>query len=340
MSLKGSSYYKQHFLYSNRLVQLIMGLRPNQSSYDQLFRWCTVSAYVLPMIVHQVQKLDKYIKRDYEQLSSKKELFILNKYTKQNKLFTIIIVGFCYLYAISLTMPSILSVLLHILGFLDNVKLTLPLPVNNIFNGGPLYYSLLIYQIIAIFVLLTICSVCYSTYLVVIQHACIQFNIIIFKIRQPFNEQNYEKEFWYSKTHQEEWEWIVDIIKRYKRITKLVTNNLLYSFDILQLSVILKNTNGMFECFIIIAGSILTIYANFYFGQMLIDHNSATVEELCQVPFYVLSIKTQKLLLFVIARSMRPCEISIGGIFVASHEIFSELVQRAFSFAMVYYNML
>nr|KAF7411042.1 hypothetical protein H0235_013649 [Vespula pensylvanica] len=59
----------------------------------------------------------------------------------------------------------------------------------------------------------------------------------------------------------------------------------------------------------------------------------------CQIPFYLLPTKTQKLLLFMIARSMKPCMLSIGGLFVSSHEVFSQLLQKAFSFAMVYYNV-
>lgn len=45
----------------------------------------------------------------------------------------------------------------------------------------------------------------------------------------------------------------------------------------------------------------------------------------CQVSFYTVSGKAQKLLLLIIARSMKPCHISIGGIFIASHEIFAKV---------------
>lgn len=50
--------------------------------------------------------------------------------------------------------------------------------------------------------------------------------------------------------------------------------------QILQLPAILQNTNETFECFVIIVGSVLTIYINFYIGQMLIDHNTAVFYEL------------------------------------------------------------
>ncbi|KAI4487801.1 hypothetical protein M0802_011816 [Mischocyttarus mexicanus] len=60
----------------------------------------------------------------------------------------------------------------------------------------------------------------------------------------------------------------------------------------------------------------------------------------CQVPFYILSKKNQKLLLLITMRSIKPCELSIGGLFTASHEIFAGLMQKAFSFAMAYYSLI
>ncbi|XP_047361018.1 uncharacterized protein LOC124953537 [Vespa velutina] len=197
--------------------------------------------------------------------------------------------------------------------------------------------------------------ICYSTYLILVQHACVQFSVLILNIRQPFGKYNFADKTLYDEINQEDW--IVDIITRYLRITKFVEliNNLsriiylvgisfsmvLIFFNvlyILQLFTILQSASETFECIIVIIGSLFSIYINFYIGQMLINHNRAAFEELCHVPFYMIPIKIQKMMLFIIARSMRPCELSIGGIFVASHEIFAGLLQKAFSFAIVYYN--
>lgn len=49
-----------------------------------------------------------------------------------------------------------------------------------------------------------------------------------FKIRQPFNEQKSKEKDSYNITYEEEWEWIVDIIKRYTTITELVQNHFFF----------------------------------------------------------------------------------------------------------------
>lgn len=86
------------------------------------------------------------------------------------------------LYAISLISPCILNILLYFCT-LDNVDLLLPFSINiNITKAGLLYYILLIYQIIAIYLLMMIAGICLSSYLVVIQHACSQFSVIMYMI--------------------------------------------------------------------------------------------------------------------------------------------------------------
>ncbi|KAF7388643.1 hypothetical protein HZH68_012585 [Vespula germanica] len=262
MSLECQFYYEQHFLLSNRIVQLVLGLHPSQCPSDQLFQCCTLAIYVLPMIAHQfyqlvvsdiklqstcnllqkllgslcitctysilyfrfstLQNLCAYLKRDYKQFVDKEEINIYNKYTKRNKFYVIILCNSCILYGMSLTIPSIVNLFLHIFGLIDNVQLTLPFPVNNVLKAGLLYYFLLIYEIIGIFVVLLVACSCYSSYLIIVQHACIQFSILIFKIHQPFDERNFTHKAFYGEINQKEHDWIIDIIARYTRITKLI----------------------------------------------------------------------------------------------------------------------
>nr|XP_050860782.1 uncharacterized protein LOC127068541 [Vespula vulgaris] len=205
---------------------------------------------------------------------------------------------------------------------------------------------LLIYQVIALFIVGIIGSACYSLYWVLIQHVCSQFSIIIWKIRRPFkNDRKHVENDRSDTTLQEEWDWMIDIIKCYTRITEYAIMQYIFVYHfknnmIFQLSVVLQSASETIKCCIYMAGSISTIYISYYVGQLLIDHSNDAFMELCQIPFYTLSIKTQKLLLLLLIRSIKPSEISIGGIFVASHEVFATLIQKAFSFATVYYSML
>ncbi|XP_035733466.1 uncharacterized protein LOC118446641 [Vespa mandarinia] len=62
--------------------------------------------------------------------------------------------------------------------------------------------------------------------------------------------------------------------------------------------------------FCYVVSSLSVIYVYFYLGQKLMDHNDNVFIELCQIPFYSLSLKSQKMLLFLIMKSMKSCNLS------------------------------
>ncbi|KAL2714435.1 hypothetical protein V1478_015620 [Vespula squamosa] len=466
MSIIGMSYYDKHFFFSNRLVKLLIGLKPSQSANKQLLLFCLITVYIFPMIaqqfyqlytsdvtLHSATKLVQnmltvlcflitysfiyfnfetvrmmyftltnifinarktfyfqtrlifaHFKFDYGQLSDKNVLNIFEQYTKQckiytyifvdsNLIFSLIVLAALNFYFIATVSPCIFNLFLYIFGTLDKVDLKLPVPISNVSSRRTLYFSLLIYQTIAIYLLIIIASVCYTSYLIFIQHACCQLSILKYvfnvettlKIRQPFLNKKYNQVARLNKK-EADFDWIVNIIIRHRRITKFVdylnnfseVNYLICTFagmfiimldflNIFRLATLMRNTSELIKSASYIVCSLFVVYINFYFGQTLINHSHAAFIELifyiynlniynlkdilyseslnnlftnrmlvcrCQVPFYTLSVTTQKLLLLVIARSRKQCVLSIGGVFVSSHEVFLELMQKAFSFAM------
>nr|XP_050860760.1 uncharacterized protein LOC127068522 isoform X1 [Vespula vulgaris] len=106
-----------------------------------------------------------------------------------------------------------------------------------------------------------------------------------------------------------------------------------------RLSIVLKNIWELIDCSIYIFSSVIITYILMYLGQKLVNHCIQAYTELCQIPFYMISIRTQKLLVFMILRSSKPCVLSFGSMFVSSHELFVGIMHKAFSFAMAYYSI-
>ncbi|XP_047370212.1 uncharacterized protein LOC124957314 [Vespa velutina] len=93
-----------------------------------------------------------------------------------------------------------------------------------------------------------------------------------------------------------------------------------YLFQVLSTNI--NKTEVLTKLFYVI-GSMFVIFAYFHLGQKLIDHNNHLFATLCQIPFYSLSLKTQKIILFLIMRSRMVCNLSWKGAIVASHNVFS-----------------
>lgn len=66
------------------------------------------------------------------------------------------------------------------MGTLDDNELTFIVPINNVTNAGVLYYCLLIYQILIVIIVTTIGGLSFAAYLLVVQHACYQLNVIMY----------------------------------------------------------------------------------------------------------------------------------------------------------------
>ncbi|XP_015189949.1 PREDICTED: uncharacterized protein LOC107073776 [Polistes dominula] len=110
-----------------------------------------------------------------------------------------------------------------------------------------------------------------------------------------------------------------------------------YLFEILSVTL---NTSDVIKKVTYVIGSVSVIFAYSYLGQKLIDNHEYIYSRLCQIPFYTLSLKTQKMLPFLIMRSLTPCNLSIKGVIVICHYVFASIMQTSFSYAMIFRNLL
>ncbi|XP_015189776.1 PREDICTED: uncharacterized protein LOC107073597, partial [Polistes dominula] len=290
-----------------------------------------------------IQLLIVRFKLDHEKISDLDEMDILKKYTNQSKSCVYALMFFFDINCFLNVFPPIVNAFLYSIGILEVNQLTLPLTENNIDHVGMMYFCMLIGQSVTVLMTIVVSSITLSTFLVFIQHACCQCSIIILKIRQPFqSNQTSENKTKFFSTLTEEYNWIVDIVNRHRisiEFIKMLRNisNATYLIVmllativivvnflcILKFSIFLKTLKDKIECIIYVTGSIFTVYITFYLGQTLLNHSNAVFEELCNVPFYTLSVNSQKLLLLMIARSGKPSFLSIGNMFVSSHEVFA-----------------
>ncbi|XP_047370000.1 uncharacterized protein LOC124957207 [Vespa velutina] len=196
----------------------------------------------------------------------------------------------------------------------------------------------------------------YSMFVAIIQHTCALFNIIEWRVYDRFKK--YSHNFHYVDHYTdlvEETEWLIGIVKYRNSIIEFVNlirsfYETVYLFEVLLASIVimidyfyilsfnLNGTEGLTNiCYVI--GSLFVIYIYYYLGQKLIDHSENVFKAFCQIPFYSLSAKTKKILLFLIMSSMRISYLSLAGVKEVSNDLFASLMRSSFSIAMVFYNL-
>ncbi|KAK2580483.1 hypothetical protein KPH14_006223 [Odynerus spinipes] len=68
------------------------------------------------------------------------------------------------------------------------------------------------------------------------------------------------------------------------------------------------------------------------------DYSADVYKEMSLIPIYDMSLDTQKLLLTMLILNAKPCSLSIGKLYVSSHEFFIDLIRMSLSFAMVLHS--
>ncbi|KAK2580849.1 hypothetical protein KPH14_005926 [Odynerus spinipes] len=297
------------------------------------------SAYYTPIIQFEGLKLTfDRLAYDWAHIQDLKELEIMKTYANQTRLYTLTFAVVMYVSCVFILTPPLLHVFLYSVGVVnDTESLSLPIPLEYFLDREKYFLLLLLHQIIGVSVLFSAAIAVYSMFFVIIQHACGVFRTIS------------------APKHTDRW--IFNCIHRYARVTEYVAtinasaemcylsqiglSTLLVSLSILhvfQMGTHFGSLSDMLYNSSCIPGPIVATYITCFIGQKLIDHSTDVFQAACQLSYYDTSLKMQKLLLFLLMRTAKPCSLSIGKMFISSHEFFSAVIQMSFSYAMVIYT--
>ncbi|XP_011864058.1 PREDICTED: odorant receptor 22c-like [Vollenhovia emeryi] len=81
-----------------------------------------------------------------------------------------------------------------------------------------------------------------------------------------------------------------------------------------------------------IVGQLIHLFFLSYEGQKLIDHSLQTSNKIYSSSWYEVSIRSQKLIVLVMMRSLRPSSLSAGKIYVFSLESFTSVTHSELSY--------
>ncbi|XP_047370209.1 odorant receptor 46a-like isoform X2 [Vespa velutina] len=293
-----------------------------------------------------MKKILRRIDSDWKKLADKQELLILKEYANISRMCTIGNIISFYLYIGFLIFPSFQRFIQYIFGVVSYNELILPVRFDHFMKNRVGYYLGLCIQYTVIIILCTVAIANYTMFIAVILHACALFNVVVWRINGRFKDN---RNNFYGKNKNDkllnENEWIVDIVKFYESVIEFVdliklfyeaTNLFEVSFALVifmidyfylfQLFSANVNKNEGLTKLLYIIGSMSVIFAYFHLGQKLIDQSNYVFLTLCQIPFYSLSLKTQKLILFLIMRSTMVCNLSWKGTIVFSHNLFTVVI--------------
>ncbi|XP_035733475.1 uncharacterized protein LOC118446649 [Vespa mandarinia] len=317
-------------------IQLLFTSERNLMSIAKLLETflptlCFSCCYCNLLLNDRVMKKILYrIKSDWDDLADKPELLIVKKYAEISRICTVIIAVCFYIYIVFLIFPSLLSVFRYVSGDISKTELILPIRVDYFLTNLMVYYIGLIIQYIMILVTCTVGIANYSMFIAIVQHACALFSIVQWRVKHKYEKLPHNSDYINIESElTEENEWFVDLLKSFYESVQIIAALLSFTFvlvDYIYLFEVFSFTHNRIEGIaklLYVVGSIFVIYVYTYVAQNLMDHNANVFLIFCQFPFYSLSLRNQKLLLFLTMYSMKLCGISLLGAVFISNELFA-----------------
>ncbi|XP_076383539.1 uncharacterized protein LOC143260811 isoform X2 [Megalopta genalis] len=146
----------------------------------------------------------------------------------------------------------------------------------------------------------------------------------------------------------------IELHQRSLQMTVSLTDDMMISYLVAIVAVIISfavnlyrfllATNNMddFEN-LFFSGNILLLhfvimFLNNYSGQRLINTGVHIFDKICNSLWYALPVKSQKLLLFILMRSIKEVRCDLAGLYTPSYEGFSMMMSSSFSYFTVIYS--
>ncbi|KAL0127090.1 hypothetical protein PUN28_005417 [Cardiocondyla obscurior] len=267
-----------------------------------------VKIYTYQFNSRKIKDLTDRLFVDWDMLETKEEHDIMRKYAEKGRwhalMYGLIIYMSTIIFAITSLVPRILDV---IFPLNTSRPLILPYPAYYFVDENEYFYYIFFHMLIA-------CSICMTgmiahdtMFFVYVEHICGLFAIVGFA---QFLENTFTISF----------------------AIQLLFVTIGLSITLVQLSIQLHDLAEASRYVLFIIGQLFHLFCFSFQGQRVIDHSIETRDKIYHGLWYTVPAKEQRLLMFVIRRSIEASFLTAGKIYIFSLENFTTVVQSSVSY--------
>ncbi|XP_011864046.1 PREDICTED: uncharacterized protein LOC105559967 [Vollenhovia emeryi] len=347
------------------IVVQLLAFITNQYSTSLLLQ---ILSFVFPIIIdmtkyclfiiqaNNLKQLLEQIQDDWNSLKDKFEISIIEKYAYNARLFTIILMAYCYFGLLFCGIFQCLPIILDVVLPLNESRPRHLFVITEYFiNQDKYFYVILFHEALAYSVGTSALCCTSATIMICIMHACALFEIASCRIENAIKKSTLKiprprRDYFLYRS-------IIHAVTMHQRASKfaeLLTSSFttLFSiliilgvsslsfnlFQFLQLITLTKNTNQMSMVAVLILVHFNYMFVANYGGQQLLNHSLKLFKATYNGLWYAAPLRTQKLLLFIMQKGAINIGLTCGGIFVVSLEGFATLTNAAVSYVTLIYS--
>ncbi|XP_011312550.1 odorant receptor 82a-like [Fopius arisanus] len=334
-------FWNQNHYSCLKFLSCCLGLWPYQSMRESLiFRIIAVFLFLFQTIP-QVKKILDRIRNDWEIFKDDNLLEILRSYTRQGHKFSALYAVSLYTCSLFLTLAPIELRLINILvkSNMSIPKFFIPMeyPIMNI---EKYYYEILFVTELSVSVIMLMIITYDLFFFLCAQHICGLFAALGVAIEKVPLTKTCEKDYGYDylrrciQIHERAigHTRLLDEILRWNTFILLGLTMIDMSMIELQLVLHLDDIGRVLKNLIFIGSVMTRFFVVCFVSQRVTDHSIDFQINVINSQWCDTSLKSQKLIQFVMMRSQKPCQLTAGKLLIMSFELFTVIVKTSGSY--------
>ncbi|XP_019889813.1 uncharacterized protein LOC105287138 isoform X3 [Ooceraea biroi] len=358
-------FTEEHYYKLNRIIMVCLGLWPYNTSAFRKIQIIFYEALLISFSLCQFKYIFSRLRYDWNILKNQTEFEIIQKHADKTRFYTIIFMLIATSVVLGVISLAFASTILDIIIPLNESRpLRLPIEVEYFVDQQRYFYAISLHMGMTFYAGMMIMTAITTIFIAYVSHNCAIFEIVSYRLEHMFDEKILEM----SKDIREHilHERLIDAVHLHCRavdMTNVLTDNFATLFFILIVTGVACTTFSVFHIFYLMTllneiaiidlisgvGCVLfQFYALFtgnYIGQDLIDISANVFQAsqtvyLCvhinryNMEWYAAPLWLQKLILFIMQKSIIHATLKAGGLFEGSLEGFARLISMTTSYVM------
>nr|AXM05122.1 odorant receptor [Campoletis chlorideae] len=304
-----------------------------------------------------VRELFTRMQNDWNTRTEEAEKRILEQYANKSKFLTFGYTVYMYAAMVAyLTMPTVPMVLNVLQPLNESRPRELPSHAEYFIDDPTQhYFPFFLHQSLGTFSSVTTVIICDTMYVTYVQHVCGIFAALNHHLETLVNEEEFEEDFydanknnrifakiaWCVGEHQRAIKFAEFIENTYNisNLLQMMMNMLVISVTGVQTAINLDKIDIVVRFGTFTLAELMHLLYNSLPGQAIHDHSTMIFYAAYNCKWYVISKKSRALLKLIMLRSMTPCQLTAGKLYVMDLERFSAVLQTSMSYFTVLTSM-
>ncbi|XP_072749158.1 uncharacterized protein [Anoplolepis gracilipes] len=353
-----TNFAENHYYRTNQILLSMLDLWPNRRSKFAKINYVFHFVIMLSFIIVQVKQMWKNIRDSWSLLKNETERDIMRKYASTGELHTILLTLSVFVSVILYAFLELMPIILDIIFPLNETRPRKIHALTEYFIDERTYfYAILCHWFICISFGFFVLMATGTLEFVYFQHICGLLKIASYRIEHSLN-----KYILCNFTPKEDHTVIQNIsaaanihlkaieCSEFVRISFMplfflmaiifVSSISLNLFRLFQAISLLQSIEELITSIAFVCILFVFLFVANYLGQNVTDHNSEIFDKTYNVRWYMVPVKIQKLLLFIMQNTTKLYILNVGNLIAASMEDFTKLTSLSVSYFTVMYSLL